>query len=53
MSPAFTPAHRGGSGSPLVRLHGFTDTWRTWELVAWIDVWGWDWALKHLAGAKS
>jgi pimeloyl-ACP methyl ester carboxylesterase len=30
---AFTPSHRGGSGSPLVCLHGFTDTWRTWELV--------------------
>jgi pimeloyl-ACP methyl ester carboxylesterase len=29
----FTPLHRGGSGSPLVCLHGFTDTWRTWELV--------------------
>lgn len=29
----FTPAHRGGSGSPLVCLHGFTDTWRTWELI--------------------
>ena len=29
----FTPAHRGGSGTPLVCLHGFTDTWRTWELV--------------------
>ena len=29
----FTPWHRGGSGSPLVCLHGFTDTWRTWELV--------------------
>jgi pimeloyl-ACP methyl ester carboxylesterase len=29
----FTPSHRGGSGSPLVLLHGFTDTWRTWELV--------------------
>jgi pimeloyl-ACP methyl ester carboxylesterase len=29
----FTPFHRGGSGSPLVLLHGFTDTWRTWELV--------------------
>jgi pimeloyl-ACP methyl ester carboxylesterase len=29
----FTPSHRGGSGPPLVLLHGFTDTWRTWELV--------------------
>ena len=28
-----TPAHRGGSGTPMVCLHGFTDTWRTWELV--------------------
>ena len=25
--------HRGGSGPPLVLIHGFTDTWRTWELV--------------------
>ncbi len=33
MHVAFTPSHRGGSGSPLVCLHGFTDTWRTWELV--------------------
>jgi pimeloyl-ACP methyl ester carboxylesterase len=30
---AFTAFHRGGAGSPLVCLHGFTDTWRTWELV--------------------
>lgn len=30
---AFTSSHRGGSGPPLVCLHGFTDTWRTWELV--------------------
>src|SRR6478609_7213168 len=30
---AFTPMYRGGSGAPLVCLHGFTDTWRTWELV--------------------
>jgi pimeloyl-ACP methyl ester carboxylesterase len=29
----FSPSHRGGSGEPLVLLHGFTDTWRTWELV--------------------
>jgi pimeloyl-ACP methyl ester carboxylesterase len=29
----FTAAHRAGSGPPLVCLHGFTDTWRTWELV--------------------
>lgn len=30
---SFTPSHHGGEGSPLVLLHGFTDTWRTWELV--------------------
>jgi pimeloyl-ACP methyl ester carboxylesterase len=29
----FTPSHRGGSGTPLVLLHGFSDTWRIWELV--------------------
>src|SRR3954469_20102024 len=33
MDSAFTPSHRGGSGSPLLLLHGFTDTWRTWDLV--------------------
>jgi pimeloyl-ACP methyl ester carboxylesterase len=33
VGPTFTPSHRGGSGPPLVCLHGFTDTWRTWELV--------------------
>jgi pimeloyl-ACP methyl ester carboxylesterase len=30
---AFAPSHRGGEGPPLLCLHGFTDTWRTWELV--------------------
>ena len=30
---SFTPSHRGGAGSPMVLLHGFTDTWRSWELV--------------------
>jgi pimeloyl-ACP methyl ester carboxylesterase len=36
MAPPVMPitlAHRGGSGPPLVCLHGFLDTWRTWELV--------------------
>jgi pimeloyl-ACP methyl ester carboxylesterase len=33
MEASFTPSYRGGSGSPMVLLHGFTDTWRTWELV--------------------
>lgn len=33
MDTAFTPAHRGGAGSPLVCVHGFTDSWRTWEPV--------------------
>jgi pimeloyl-ACP methyl ester carboxylesterase len=33
MFTAFTPSHRGGAGSPLVCLHGFTGTWRMWELV--------------------
>ena len=33
MPSTFTPSHRGGSGTPLVLLHGFTDTWRTWDLV--------------------
>jgi pimeloyl-ACP methyl ester carboxylesterase len=29
----FTPSHRGGQGSPMLCLHGFTATWRAWELV--------------------
>lgn len=33
MYSPFTPFHRAGSGPPLVCLHGFMDTWRTWELV--------------------
>ena len=33
MNSIYTPSHRGGSGTPLLCLHGFTDTWRTWELV--------------------
>jgi pimeloyl-ACP methyl ester carboxylesterase len=33
MDAAFTTQHRAGAGEPLVLLHGFTDTWRTWELV--------------------
>ena len=33
MTSRFTPSHRGGSGPPLVLVHGFIDTWRTWELV--------------------
>lgn len=33
MQQGFTRSHRGGAGSPLVCIHGFTDTWRTWELV--------------------
>ena len=30
MTLEVTPSYRGGAGSPLVLLHGFTDTWRAW-----------------------
>jgi pimeloyl-ACP methyl ester carboxylesterase len=33
LASAFPPAHRGVEGPPLLCLHGFIDTWRTWELV--------------------
>jgi len=33
LGTGFTAFHRGGSGPPLVLVHGFVDTWRTWELV--------------------
>jgi pimeloyl-ACP methyl ester carboxylesterase len=29
----FSASHRGGSGPPIVCIHGFTDTWRSWELI--------------------
>jgi pimeloyl-ACP methyl ester carboxylesterase len=29
---SFTAHHRGGAGPPLVCLHGFLDTWSTWQL---------------------
>ena len=33
MDTRFSAAHRGGAGPPMVCLHGFLDTWRTWELI--------------------
>lgn len=33
MATTFTSSHRGGSGEPLVLLHGFTGTWRMWDPV--------------------
>jgi pimeloyl-ACP methyl ester carboxylesterase len=31
MSDGIAPFHRGGEGSPLVILHGFTGSWRVWR----------------------
>jgi len=33
MVAGLTASHRGGSGSPMVLLHGFTGSWRVWDLV--------------------
>ena len=33
IAAGLTASHRGGSGSPMVLLHGFTGSWRVWELV--------------------
>src|SRR5947199_3647465 len=33
MFTGFTSSYRGGSGTSVVCLHGFMDTWRSWELV--------------------
>ena len=30
---SFSPIHRGGEGPPLLCLHGFADSWRSFELV--------------------
>lgn len=29
----FDPFYKGGTGAPMVLLHGFTDTWRAWTRV--------------------
>lgn len=31
MSAPIAPHHRGGTGTPLVLLHGFTGSWRIWR----------------------
>jgi pimeloyl-ACP methyl ester carboxylesterase len=41
MTDAFTPLHFGGSGPPLVLLHGFTATWRARSVVALARASGW------------
>ena len=33
MNSQFTPLHRGGSSYPIVLVHGFIDTLRSWELI--------------------
>ena len=33
MDRPFKRFHRGGAGPPLLCLHGFLDTWRSWELI--------------------
>ncbi|HWD77153.1 MAG TPA: alpha/beta fold hydrolase [Solirubrobacteraceae bacterium] len=33
MDRTYTAFHHGGRGTPMVCLHGFTDTWRSWELI--------------------
>lgn len=33
MRPSFSAQHRGGDGPPLVCVHGFTGTWRDWQLI--------------------
>ena len=30
-TPIATSMHRGGTGEPLVLIHGFSGTWRVWE----------------------
>ncbi len=33
MDYSFSAHHRGGAGTPMVCLHGFTGTWRAWDPV--------------------
>lgn len=41
-----TGSYRGGTGEPLILLHGFTDTWHAWDpvlpaLTAQCEVFAW------------